>query len=154
MRRVQGALLCAALTITSIANAGDNVYDANCALCHQVRGAGLSGQFPRLAGRIDVIAAAPAGQNYLIAVVLHGMAGRIVVDGAPIVGVMPGFPAMSDADVAAVLNHVAGLGDGKGKRPPRISARAVAAVRSSGALSATEVLTRRTELVSQGVVPP
>jgi mono/diheme cytochrome c family protein len=159
MKRIRAASLGAALLIASIANGaaaatgGNGVYDVNCAFCHQVRGIGLAGQFPRLAGRVDVIAADPAGRSYLIAIVLHGMAGRIEVDGAPMTGLMPGFPTMSDADVAAVLNYVSGLSDSKGKRPPQFTAKAVAAARAAGAMSAADVLARRASLASRGVVP-
>jgi mono/diheme cytochrome c family protein len=129
------------------------VYDTNCALCHQLRGAGLAGQFPRLAGRVDRLASDAAGRRYLVSVVLNGMAGRVVVDGAPLNGLMPGFPALADADVASVLSYLTQLSDAKGKRPARFSAKEVAAVRALGPLSPADVLARRAALAADGRVP-
>lgn len=91
------------------------VFDTNCSMCHQLGAAGVPGQFPRLAGRADKIAATPAGKNYLERVVLFGMIGGITVDGSPIVGgVMPSFASLSDQDLADALNYIVSL-DGSGK---------------------------------------
>jgi mono/diheme cytochrome c family protein len=135
------------------AAANNSVYDTNCALCHQVGGAGLAGQFPRLAGRVDRVALRPDGRTYLISTVLNGMAGRIVVDGVSLSGLMPGFPALADADVAAVLTYLTQFSDAKGKRPPRFSAKEVAAVRALGMSSSADVLARRKALAASGQMP-
>jgi hypothetical protein len=92
-------------------------------------------------------------RRYLVSVVLNGMAGRIVVDGTPLNGLMPGFPALTDADVASVLSYLTQLSDAKGKRPARFSSREVAAVRALGPLSPADVLARRAALAANDRVP-
>jgi hypothetical protein len=154
------ATLCTALVTLPMAGAfearaADNnpIYDANCALCHQVGGTGLVGQFPRLAGRLGPIASDPEARRYLIATVLSGLAGRIVVDGTSLSGLMPGFSAMSDEDVASVLNYVVELSDAKGKGPSRFSRDEVATARTVGQLSPFDVLELRKALASRGQMP-
>lgn len=86
------------------------IFDANCSMCHQLRAAGVPGQFPRLAGRAGRIASTAAGRRYLEHVVLYGMMGTITVDGMRIVGgVMPSFSSLSNQDLAAALNYVISL---------------------------------------------
>jgi mono/diheme cytochrome c family protein len=88
---------------------GSEIYTQNCMMCHQSGGAGLPGQFPRLAGRVASIASSRDGRSYLVDVLTFGLAASITVDGRPIVGVMPSFKAMSDDEVAAVLSYVSAL---------------------------------------------
>lgn len=160
-RRLRGGAFLAALMITlpaatmaSAAHATSNaVYDSTCGLCHQAAAAGLKGQFPRLAGRVDRMAADTGTRELLIQTVLHGMAGRIEVDGAPIVGVMPSFASLSDADLASVLNYLVSLGGGAAKKVKPIAAAEVAAVRKAPPLSPTQVLEHRTALATAGHVP-
>jgi len=133
-------------SLPTLAWSGDSnrVYDSTCALCHQRDGAGLPGQFPRLAGRAGEIASTPAGRRYLINVVLFGLAGKVSVDGTPIIGVMPSFATSSDEDIASVLNFVASLGAKHGEKPaPPISAADVKAARASPALSPSQVREQR-----------
>jgi mono/diheme cytochrome c family protein len=138
----------------SLAHAESNaVYDATCGLCHQARGAGLKGQFPRLAGRVDRMAADPEARVYVIQTVLHGLVGRIEVDGAAIVGVMPPFESQSDAAVASVLNYLIGLGGAPAKKVKPITVGEVAKVRASVPLTGPKLLERRRELVASGNVP-
>jgi mono/diheme cytochrome c family protein len=134
--------------------AGSNtVYDSTCGLCHQARGAGLKGQFPRLAGRVDRMAADAEARVYLIQTVLHGLVGRIEVDGASIVGVMPPFESQSDADVASVLNYLVGLGGAGAKKVKPITAAEVATVRAGPRLAGPQLLERRRTLAAAGHVP-
>ena len=112
------------------------VYDGNCAICHQKAGAGVPGAFPHLAGRTGALAALPSGRVVMIATVLFGMSGRLQVDGQPVVGLMPSFGQLSDAEIAETLNYVAQL-DGKTPRP--FTAAEVAAVRAGSALSPSQV---------------
>jgi len=136
--------LAAATPAATVAAAAPPVWKANCQVCHQADGAGLPGQFPRLAGRTAQIARTPAGRGYLASVVVGGMAGKIVVDGKPVIGVMPGFGRLSDADLAAALNHVAGKG---ALKPADIAA----ARKSPGGSSA--LLSARAGLVADGTIP-
>ena len=143
-----------ALMLVSVAQAESNaVYDATCGLCHQARAAGLEGQFPRLAGRVDLMAANPEARVYLIQTVLHGLVGKIEVDGAAIIGVMPPFESQPDASVASVLNYLIGLGGAGAKKVKRITAAEVAAVRARPPLSGPQLLERRRALVTSGQVP-
>jgi len=123
----------------------NRVYETNCALCHQKDGVGLRGQFPRLAGRAAAIAATESGLHYLTEVVLFGMAGRIEVDGAQIVGVMPSFAALSDDDLASVLNYATHLDErvSGGEKRRLITATDVRATRAGQQLSATQVRANR-----------
>jgi mono/diheme cytochrome c family protein len=128
---------------------GNPVYDANCALCHQVGATGLPGQFPRLAGRVDRIAADPDGRRYLVTVVLNGMAGRLTVDGTDLMGVMPPFANLPDADIAAVLSYLVKPGAAR----KAIKPADVAAARADGALAPAAVLARRAVLAGRGLIP-
>lgn len=140
-------------TPMSFAGSSNAVYDATCGLCHQSAGAGLKGQFPRLAGRVDKMASEAGSREFLIQTVLHGMAGRIEVDGAPIVGVMPPFASLSDQDLASVLNYLVSLGGSPAKKTKPISAAEVATARKGPPLSPAQVLERRAALVSSGRMP-
>ena len=130
----------------TVRQTGEAVYRNNCALCHQTNAQGLSGQFPRLSGRVATIAATSAGRQYLIEVVLNGIAGRIVVDGTPIQGVMPSFRSLSDAQIVALLNYVSGLPAGARKADVRFGADAVATSRMQPAVPPTEMRDRRAQL--------
>ena len=134
------------------AQIGEAVYRNNCALCHQTGAQGLAGQFPRLAGRIAAIAAIPAGREYLIEVLLNGMAGRITVDDTPIQGgVMPSFRTLSDEQIAAVLSYLAGLPPSASK-PLRFRAVESAALRQQPQIAPTAMRERREELHLAGAV--
>jgi mono/diheme cytochrome c family protein len=128
---------------------GQAVFDANCGLCHQKGGAGVPGLFPRLAGRVGVIASHPEGKRYLAHVLLNGMSGVVQVDGGPIVGYMPSFAARSDAEIAAVLHWLSGLG---GAAPVPFTPAEIAAERSKP-LAPRLVHDERNALVAAKVVP-
>lgn len=105
-----------------------------CAACHLADGKGVPGAFPRLAGRLHDAAASEAGRAYLILTVTAGVMGPIEVDGKTIRGVMPAQAGLTDADVAAVLNHAANLPGPDGKKAPPAKAftsEEVAAVKAA-----------------------
>jgi len=144
----------AAILAASAAHAGSNpVYDSTCALCHQNGAVGLKGQFPRLAGRVDRMAAQPDSRAYLIDTVLHGLAGKIEVDDAPIVGVMPSFASLSDADLAGVLNYLIRLGASASKKVKMVTPAEIGAARAGPQLSPTQMAANRAALVSAGRIP-
>lgn len=128
------------------------VFDANCSMCHQLGAAGVPGQFPRLAGRADRIAATSAGRRYLEHVVLYGMMGTITVDGQSIVGgVMPPFASLSDNDLASALNYVISL-DASGKlhwKGPVITPAEIAHVRAGKSWSPMQVHELRASVVGK-----
>lgn len=80
---------------------GKQVFNANCAACHQLEGQGIPGAFPPLA-RSDFLM---ANKDRAIGAVLHGLSGAITVNGTVFNGVMPALQ-MNDTDVAAVLSYV------------------------------------------------
>jgi len=84
------------------AQAGEAAYLANCAACHQANGAGLAGAFPPLKDS-DWIQNDPQAA---LKAVLAGLSGKITVNGNEYNSVMPAMSHLSDADIAALLNHV------------------------------------------------
>jgi mono/diheme cytochrome c family protein len=159
-RRISRRLFLASLLGMSVvlvahaaSSASSAAYDAACALCHQARGAGLAGQFPRLAGRVDRMAAHPESRLYLIQTVLYGLVGRIDVDGAAVTGVMPPFDSLSDADIASALNYLIGLGGApKAKVKPFVPGE-IAAARKGPRVALPQLLERRAELAEKGLIP-
>jgi len=92
----------AAGTVSDVVAAGEAIFLANCAACHQPTGQGLPGAFPPLAqsdfllgNRQDVMQAA-----------LFGLSGPITVNGQDYNGVMPSMGYLPDEDLAAVLTYV------------------------------------------------
>jgi cytochrome c553 len=128
------AIIAGLLTAT-VAEAADGAEAwKRCAACHLADGEGVPGAFPRLAGRMHDAAASEAGRAYLILTVTAGVMGPIDVDGKTIRGIMPAQAGLSDADVAAVLNHAAALPGPDGKAPASVkpfTAAEVAAVKAA-----------------------
>ena len=153
MRKVVLTLFAAMCCSIAFAAPSNAVYDATCGLCHQAAGAGLQGQFPRLAGRVDRMAGQAESREFLIQTVLHGMAGRIEVDGVAIVGVMPPFASLPDRDLASVLNYLVALGGSGAKQLKPITTAEISTVRKAPPLSATQVLQRRNALAAAGSIP-
>jgi len=90
------------------ADHGAKIYQ-RCAACHLPNGQGVPGAFPALAGRVSQAAQTDAGRDYVVMAVVAGLMGEIDVDGKKIRGVMPAQAGLTDADVAAALNHAAAL---------------------------------------------
>ncbi len=80
------------------ASAGANAYLTNCSSCHGVKGDGIKGMIPALAGNGSVTAAGP--QNVI----------RVVLGGLPAAGGYAPMPAagadLSDQTVADIVNYV------------------------------------------------
>lgn len=83
---------------------GSEVYASFCQSCHGSEGEGIPGAFPPLAQHGADLAA--ADRDYLPLVLLYGLNGEIVVDDESYNGVMPAWPQLSDAQIAAVLNFI------------------------------------------------
>lgn len=88
---------------------GAQLFSTHCAMCHQSTGDGVPGQFPPLKGRINQIAATPEGKNYVMHVLLNGLAGSLKAGNTSYMGYMPSMAAMSDEDIAALLTYVSTL---------------------------------------------
>lgn len=102
---------------------GAQVYGNNCSSCHQLNGTGLAGVFPGLVGNVAVIDTDPT--DHIVAI-LQGLSGK-VIDGVSYPGPMPPFgAALSDEEVAAVVNHERRQW---GNEAPLVSPEQVAALR-------------------------
>jgi len=101
------AALAAFTTRIGSAHATDeNSFITRCATCHQQNAQGLPGMYPPLADSIGNELRLKHGREYLIEVVLNGMAGSIEVKGTTYTGLMPEFSSLSDNEIAATLNQV------------------------------------------------
>lgn len=83
------------------AASGTTVYAANCAACHGASGAGVPGVFPPLAND-PVVTSKDPGKH--VAIVLKGLQGK-AIGGKTYAAQMPAFAQLSDADIAAVVDH-------------------------------------------------
>ena len=90
------------LTLQEQSNAGKALFNGTCSVCHQANGEGLLGVFPPLA-KSDYIAADP---KRLIGTVLHGLSGKLTVNGKEYDSVMPPMNQLNDDEVANILTYV------------------------------------------------
>jgi len=147
-------VLCAVTAAAPAARAADGgaaLFDNHCAVCHQAGGVGVAGVFPRLSGRAPAIAASPAGRQFLSALVLNGMSGKVSVDNQPIIGVMPGFDTLNDADLATILTYVSRLG-GPAK-PAAFKVSEIATARGGPKSSPSSMASLRNKLATDKVIP-
>lgn len=86
---------------------GQSVFTANCASCHGAQGTGIPGAFPPLAGHIPSLLNVEGGHELLANIILYGLVGPIEVNGVSFMSAMPAWAHLGDAELAAVLNHVA-----------------------------------------------
>ena len=102
MRLITGALAMAgALTAGAAAAAtGEQLYNDNCAACHQKAGQGIPGAFPALKGDKIVL----GDKKILTIVVLNGRGG------------MPAFKdSLNDGDLATIMTYVRSAWGNKAK---------------------------------------
>ena len=105
---------------------GQALFTANCAACHQANGEGLPGAFPSLKADAVVNDADPTRH---IDVVLKGLQGA-KVGGVVYSSPMPPFgAALSDADVAAIVDYER---SSWGNHGTAVTAQQVTAVRAKG----------------------
>jgi nitrite reductase (NO-forming) / hydroxylamine reductase len=83
--------------------AGEAAYLAHCAACHQPNGMGLPGAFPPVAGS-DFLTT--NDKPKVIASILQGMSGKLLVNGVEYNNVMPAMSHISDADIAHIVNYI------------------------------------------------
>ena len=92
--------------------AGQALFAGTCSVCHQANGAGLPGVFPPLA-QSDYLKADPKRS---IAAVLHGLSGKLTVNGKDYDSVMPPMNQLNDDEVANILTYVLNsFGNGGGR---------------------------------------
>lgn len=105
---------------------GKQLYDANCAACHQVSGDGLPGAFPPLKGNMVVNASDPGVH---IHVVLFGLQNK-VVDGIKYPSPMPPWRSQfNDEQIAEIISYERGAWGNHGNP---VTVKEVAAVRAKG----------------------
>ncbi|AYB62217.1 copper-containing nitrite reductase [Ralstonia solanacearum] len=114
------------LTVQDQVQAGRALFTGTCSVCHQSGGAGLPGVFPPLA-KSDYLAADP---KRAIGVLLHGLNGKIKVNGQEYDSVMPPMTQLNDDEIANILTYVLNSWDNPGGR---ISADEVKQVRAQPA---------------------
>ncbi len=122
---------------------GQAIYAETCVACHQADGKGVADQFPPLAGNPDLF----LDRLFPVYVVLNGLEGELTVDGRHFQSAMPPFGHLSDASVAAVVNHVRQAWDNGALRPAGmadVDAAAVAAARQKP-MTPAEVLAYRAD---------
>lgn len=126
--------------------AAPSSYSTACRSCHKPDGSGVPGVFPRISNRLEGAARTAEGRKWLIATILFGQSGEIVVDGKSIRSPMPAFARLSDSQVAETLNWLL-AGSGK-----PFSAAEVAAMRAQTGMSAAKVGKMRAELAKAGTI--
>ncbi|NML48601.1 nitrite reductase, copper-containing [Ramlibacter sp. G-1-2-2] len=90
------------LTADEQAKAGQALFAGTCSVCHQGNGAGMPGVFPPLA-KSDFLA---ADVKRAVNVVLHGLSGKVTVNGQEYNSVMPPMNQLNDDEVANILTYV------------------------------------------------
>jgi nitrite reductase (NO-forming) len=91
-----------ALTVEDQINAGKVLFTGTCSVCHQANGEGLPGVFPPLA-KSDFIAADPKRP---VEILLHGLSGKVTVNGKEYDSVMPPMTQLNDDEIANILTFV------------------------------------------------
>jgi nitrite reductase (NO-forming)/hydroxylamine reductase len=132
---------------------GKTVYDTVCLACHQADGKGLPGAFPPLAGSDYLL----GDKDRAIGVVISGLQGEVVVNGAKFNSVMPAMVQLSDQDIADALTYAMnswGNAGGPVTVPQVAAVRAKAAATPKQADSPTQHPTTTSELKYQGAPSP
>jgi len=119
-------------TSESQSSRGRDLYLKNCFACHQMRGQGIPGVFPPLAGSDYLL----ADIDRAIRILCEGLNGEITVNARRYAGVMP--PAiLQDEEVASVLNYVL---RNWGNAGPEVTSEQVKKVRATTAYPTFEAL--------------
>jgi nitrite reductase (NO-forming) len=90
------------LTVEDQIAAGKQLFMGTCSVCHQPEGTGLPGVFPPLA-KSDLIAADPKRP---ITILLHGLSGKVTVNGQEYNSVMPPMSQLTDDEIANIITFV------------------------------------------------
>ncbi|MDI3258568.1 MAG: copper-containing nitrite reductase [Sinobacteraceae bacterium] len=86
--------------------AGRQLFTGTCSVCHQANGEGLPGVFPPLAKSDFLAALASQDKAKLIGIPLHGLTGKVTVNGKDYDSVMPPMSQLTDDEVANILTFV------------------------------------------------
>ena len=90
------------LTQQEQVDAGKVLFTGTCSVCHQANGEGLAGVFPPLA-KSDYIA---KDVKRIVSTVLHGLTGKVTVNGVDYNSVMPPMNQLNDDGIANILTYV------------------------------------------------
>jgi nitrite reductase (NO-forming) len=90
------------LTVEDQVKAGQALFAGTCSTCHQGEGQGMPGVFPPLA-KSDYIAADP---KRVPQVILHGLLGKVTVNGKEYNSNMPPMNQLTDDEVANIATYV------------------------------------------------
>jgi nitrite reductase (NO-forming) len=117
------------LTLQEQVKAGEALFMGTCSVCHQATGQGLPNVFPPLA-KSDYLAADP---KRAIGILLHGLTGKVTVNGSEFNSVMPPMNQLNDDEVANILTYVL---NSWGNPGGRVEADEVAKARAEPAAAA------------------
>ncbi len=90
------------LTLQDQIKAGEALFAGTCSVCHQTNGAGIPSVFPPLA-KSDYLA---TDKQRVIGIPLHGLTGKVVVNGSEYNSVMPPMTQLNDDEIANILTYV------------------------------------------------
>jgi len=99
------------LTKDESIKAGQQLFTGTCSVCHQADGKGMEGVFPPLA-KSDYLA--KQDHDHLIGIPIHGLTGKITVNGKDYDSVMPPMSQLTDDEVANILTYVLNSWDNPG----------------------------------------
>ncbi len=92
---------------------GAALFVTSCQACHQAGGVGAPGLAPPLVSTV-IASAASKRKDYPAMVVINGLSGPIRLDGgASLASAMPPQQALTDGEIAAVVNYVFRLNHAK-----------------------------------------
>ncbi len=80
---------------------GKEIYEKNCANCHQLDGKGLQNLYPPIAGS-DFL----KNKEQVILLIKNGISGEIVVNGRKYNQAMPGNTQLQNLDIAEVVTYM------------------------------------------------
>jgi len=112
------------LTLETQIAAGKALFTGTCSVCHQLEGQGLPMVFPPLA-KSDFLM---ADKTRSIGIVINGLQGEVVVNGAKYNSVMPPMSNLPDDGIANILTYVRNSFGNKGEA---VTAAEVAKVRAT-----------------------
>ena len=151
--QVHQAEVAGASTVAAQVAEGKTVFDTVCMACHQADGKGLPGAFPPLAGSDYLL----GDKDRAVGVVVNGLQGEVVVNGAKFNSVMPAMVQLSDREIADALTYAMnswGNSGGTVSVSQVAAARAKAAATPKQADSPTQHPTTVAELKYQGAPSP
>jgi nitrite reductase (NO-forming) len=119
------------LTVEDQVKAGQALFAGTCSTCHQGEGQGLPGVFPPLA-KSDYIAADP---KRVPQIMLHGLVGKVTVNGREYDSNMPPMNQLNDDEVANIATYVL---NSWGNPGGRVTKEEAAKVRATPTANASE----------------